>query len=132
MVTRKTFFKQGKYLVTSVVFKSIKRDYRISSIQAVDNTRPHFWLLLPLLAGVLRMTWYSYELLYIHEIIISIAAVFVLCVSAWFTGILKLKGKYIDGIAAFGSFKKMNALRDAIREALAETDQLHDSHYHHY
>ncbi len=122
MSRERFYYKSDSYLVTSRIFKTKRRGYRMPAITQVSLRRTQFYLLLPVLSGVMSLVLFFGDLLYLHEIFSGGFVALVLGVASWSVGTIHLKGFNVDGIATVGLYWKMAELNEALNHVLWESE----------
>jgi len=114
---------QGACTVTARHFKTPRKGYRLADITRVDLRRTHFFLLLPLLLGLVSLMMFCSELLYASEILICLLIVAVLGGCAWSIGTINLTGFNVAGMATIGLYWQMRKLKSDLDEAMEHSER---------
>ena len=130
---QKTIFNKDDIIVSTALFKTARRSYRISDIEKIALKRPLLWFSLPIVLGCLAMFGSFDSYLYTHERWLLAIMVF-LPVLGWNIASLNVTSKaYTNDIAAIDWLSTLSEARNALdkvifqnidkAEALSHTDQ---------
>ncbi len=107
--------------VTKEHFQTPRKGYRLADITRVDLRRTHFFLLLPILIGVLSMMFFYSELIYGGEIFMGLLAVALLGGASFSIGTINLTGFNVSGMATLGLYWDMQKLKADIDAAMGKS-----------
>lgn len=106
--------------VTSRLFDTGRKGYRLSDITQVHLRRTFFFLLLPFLMGLLSMVFFYSELLYGDEIFWCVMIVAILGSTSFSIGTIYLEGFNVSGMATLGLYWDMQKLRVDLLSAISK------------
>ena len=116
---QKVIYQKRDICVTTNLFKTSRRSYRISDIEKIALKRPLLWFSIPIALGCLGMLNGFNPYLLAHERWICIAGMLFLPLLGWDFGTLTVTSKaYTNDIAAIGSMSTLADARNALDKVM--------------
>lgn len=108
-------FRKDDIVVSTALFKTARRSYRISDIEKIAIKRPLLWFSLPIAIGSFALLSGFQPYLYVHERWFCMAGMFLLPLMGWFIATLNVTSKaYTNDVAAIGYMPTLAAARNAL------------------
>lgn len=124
---QKIIFNKSDIIISTTLFKTARRSYRISDIEKIAIKRPLLWFSLPIAIGCLALLNSFQPYLYEYERWVCIGTMVVLPMIGWDVATLNVTSKaYTNDVAAIGYMPTLvdarNALDKVIFQASDKTD----------
>lgn len=112
-------YQSGRLLVSSTLFRTARRSYRIRDIERITIKRPLFWFSVPLAIGsYLLLKEYS-QYLFEEEKYICLFTMTIVPITFWFIGTLSITSKsYSNDDAITGFMPRLQKTRKAIESVI--------------
>jgi hypothetical protein len=108
-------FSKDDIVVSTVLFKTARRSFRISDIEKIAIKRPLLWFSLPIAIGSFALLSGYQPYLYIHERWLCMVGIFLLPLLGWYIATLNVTSKaYSNDVAAIGYMPTLSAARNAL------------------
>ena len=119
---QKIIFSKDDIIVSTALFKTARRSYRISDIEKIAIKRPLLWFSLPIAVGSFALLSNFQSYLYVHERWLCMAGFILLPLLGWFVATLNVTSKaYTNDVAAIGWMPTLSAARNALDKVIFQT-----------
>lgn len=119
---QKIIFNKDDIIVSTALFKTARRSYRISDIEKIAIKRPLLWFSLPIAVGSFALLSNFQSYLYVHERWLCMAGFILLPLLGWFVATLNVTSKaYTNDVAAIGWMPTLSAARNALDKVIFQT-----------
>ena len=108
-------YSKDDIVVSTALFKTARRSYRISDIEKIAIKRPLLWFSLPIAIGSFALLSGFQHYLYVHERWFCMAGIFLLPLLGWYVATLSITSKACtNDVAAIGYMPDLAAARNAL------------------
>lgn len=115
-------YQSGRLLVSSTLFRTPRRSYRIRDIEKITIKRPLFWFSVPLAIGSYFLLKEYSAYLFEEEKYICLLTMTLLPICLWFIGTLSVTSKsYSNDDAITGFMPQLKKARHAIESVILNT-----------
>lgn len=120
---QKIIYSKDDIIVSTALFKTARRTYRISDIEKIAIKRPLLWFSLPIALGSFALLSNFQSYLYVHERWFCMAGFILLPLIGWFIATLNVTSRaYTNDLAAIGWMPTLSAARNALDTVIFQTN----------
>ena len=124
---QKIIFSKDDIVVSTVIFRTARRSYRISDIEKTAIKRPLLWFSLPIALGSFALLSGFQPYLYVHERWFCMAGFILLPLIGWFVATLNVTSKaFTNDVAAIGYMPTLAATRNALDKVMFQLNENSD------